>query len=260
MKTFCFTVDDNIRFLKEITERQYGSLFEHPYLAVYKRLHDELGLKVQLNLFYRTIEGDFNLSQVTDKYYNEWKQNADWLKLSFHSQWESMKPYEFSGYDEVYTDCKAVHEQIVRFASPDALADTTTVHFCLATSDGLRALADNHVKGLLGLFGNDVMPRTSYELAEEHASLLRAGKMVVKNDMVFAPIDVILNVYSTERILELLSQKLDRDAVWVMIHEQFFYEDYPYYQPEFEDKLRQTFSFLCKNGYHSCFFEEKITV
>ena len=84
MKRFCFTVDDNIRFLKEITERKYGSLFEHPYLAVYKRLHDELGLKVQLNLFYRTIEGDFNLSQVTDKYYNEWKQNADWLKLSFH--------------------------------------------------------------------------------------------------------------------------------------------------------------------------------
>lgn len=260
MKTFCFTVDDNIRFLKEITERKYSSLFEHPYLAMYKRLHNELGLKVQLNLFYRTIEGDFDLSKMSDAYYDEWEQNADWLKLSFHSEWENMKPYEFSGYEEVYEHCKAVHEQIVRFASPAVLADTTTVHFCLATPDGLRALSDNGVKGLLGLFGTENAPRTSYEIEETSASLLRAGEIVRKNNIDFAPIDVILNTCSTERILELLSQKTNRQSVWVMIHEQFFYEDYPRYQPEFEDKLRQTFSFLRENGFYSCFFEEKIAV
>lgn len=260
MKTFCFTVDDNIRFLKEITEHQYGSLFEHPYLAMYKRLHDEFGLKVQLNLFYRTIEGDFTLADMSDAYYHEWEQNADWLKLSFHSEWENMKPYEFSGYDEVYEHCKAVHEQIVRFASPAVLADTTTVHFCLATPDGLRALADNGVKGLLGLFGTERAPRTSYEIEEATASLLRAGKIVRKNNIAFAPIDVILNLYSSEKIVELLFEKVDRQSVWVMIHEQYFYEDYARYQPEFEDKLRQTFCFLRKNGFNSCFFEEKLAV
>ncbi len=260
MKTFCFTVDDNIRFLKEITENKYESMFEHPYLAMYKRLHDELGLKVQLNLFYRTIGGDFDLSQMSDAYYHEWEQNADWLKLSFHSEWENMKPYEFSGYDEVYEHCKNVHEQIVRFASPAALADTTTIHFCLATPDGLRALSDNNVKGLLGLFGSNETPRTSYEMRPEQASQLRAGKMVIENGITFAPIDVILNMYSAERIVELLSQKTDRDGIWVMIHEQFFYADYQHYQPEFEDKLQQTFSFLCENGYQSCFFEEKIAL
>ena len=54
MKTFCFTVDDNIRFLKDLTEQKYTSIFDHPYLAMYKRLHDAFGLKVQLNLFYQT--------------------------------------------------------------------------------------------------------------------------------------------------------------------------------------------------------------
>ena len=48
-KTFCFTVDDNIRFLKEIAEKNYKSIFEHPYLAMYKRLHEDFDLKVQLN-------------------------------------------------------------------------------------------------------------------------------------------------------------------------------------------------------------------
>ena len=49
MKTFCFTVDDNIRCLREINEKNYDSIFDHPYLAVYKRLHERFGLKVQLN-------------------------------------------------------------------------------------------------------------------------------------------------------------------------------------------------------------------
>ena len=43
---FCFTVDDNIRFLKEITENRYQSIFDHPYLAMYRRLHEEFDLKV----------------------------------------------------------------------------------------------------------------------------------------------------------------------------------------------------------------------
>ena len=54
MKSFTFTVDDNIIFFREISERGYDSLFEHPYLAMYKRLHEKLGLKIQLNLFMRT--------------------------------------------------------------------------------------------------------------------------------------------------------------------------------------------------------------
>lgn len=128
IKKFCFSVDDNIRFLKEITENHLQSIFNHPYLAMYRRLHREFGLKIQLNLFYQ-MEG-FDLSQMSDGYYEEWEANSDWLKLSFHSERESVKPYERSGYDEVYEDCKRVNEQIERFASPAALASTTTIHDC----------------------------------------------------------------------------------------------------------------------------------
>ena len=158
MKHFCFTVDDNIRFLKEITEKNCKSIFEHPYLAMYKRLHEEFGLKVQLNLFYR-MEG-FELSQMTSVYSSEWEENSHWLKMSFHSDFENEKPYEFSGYDEVYQDCNQVNAEIIRFASPAALAKTTTIHYCLATEEGLQALVEQKVLGLLGLFGNQEKPRT----------------------------------------------------------------------------------------------------
>lgn len=256
MKSFCFTVDDNIRFFQSITKNQPESLFDDPYLAMYKRLHDEFDLKVQLNLFYCSDE--FDLSQMTDAYRDEWKEHSNWLKLSFHSRVENSKPYQFSGYDEVYNDCKAVHDQILRFASPSTLAKTTTIHCCLATQDGLKALAEHGVKGLLGLYGDEENPRTSYSINEKNALRLRNGNILLKDGINFAPIDVILNIYSLEEILTNLSNLLDREKIWLMIHEQYFYPDYKRYQPDFEKKLRETFLFLCQNGYKSRLFEDLI--
>ena len=256
IKNFCFTVDDNIRVFKEITENCYESIFDHPYLAMYRRLHKEFDLKVQLNLFYR-LE-DFDLSQMTDRYYGEWKENSHWLKLSFHSDYENLRPYESSSYDEVYNHCRLVHEQIVRFASPEALADTTTIHYCLLTEGGIRAVEDNKVTGLLGLFGNNENPRTSYGIEEAEASRIRNGEIVKLGNISYASIDIVLNQFSEDEILKKLEALKQREIVKVMIHEQYFYGDYKRYQPDFEDKLRSTYKFLLDNGYRSVFFENLI--
>ena len=255
-KSFCFTVDDNIRFLKEIQENCYGSIFEHPYLAMYQRLHKEFGLCVQLNLFYR-MEG-FDLSQVSDRYYSEWQENSHWLKLSFHSELESVKPYENAGYDEVYEDCRKTHDQIRRFASPDALANTTTIHYCLLTEEGLRAVGDNYVEGLLGLFGTDNEARTSYGIGDRDAKRIRSGDVVKIGNISFASIDIILNRFSKEEIIDQLEAMDGRRCIRVMIHEQYFYNDYKKYQPEFEEKLKATFGFLLIQGYKSEFYGDLI--
>ena len=256
MKTFCFTVDDNIRFLKEITENAYNSIFEHPYLAMYKRLHEAFGLKVQLNLFYR-CDG-FDLSMMSDAYKDEWADNSDWLKMSFHSELENVRPYETSGYDEVKNHCDSVHNEILRFAGKSSLATTTTVHYCVATERGLCALKDSGVTGLLGLFGNDTSPRTSYGLSNEIADKIRCGDVVLSNGIAFAGIDIILNSFDEQSILSQLDKLLGRKHIKVMIHEQYFYPDYFNYQPDFEQKLKSTFSLLLANGYRSDFFENII--
>lgn len=231
-------------------------MFDHPYLAMYRRLHKEFDLKIQLNLFYRME--NFDLSQVSDAYYEEWKENSDWLKLSFHSDFENVRPYEFSGYDEVYEDCKRVHEQIKRFASDKVLANTTTIHYCLLTEGGLMAMEDNRVFGLLGLFGSNQDPCTSYGIAESEAEKIRNGEILKIGKISFASIDIVLNCLSISEILEKLMHMKQRDCIRVMIHEQYFYEDYSRYQPEFEEKLRSTFSFLCDSGYKSSFYESLI--
>ena len=253
-KQFVFTVDDNIRFLKELSREPYDSIFSHPYMAMYKRLHEKFGLKIQLNLFY--LLDDFDLSQTSEKFRNEWNQCSGWLKLSFHSKLENRKPYEHSGYDEVYEDCQSVHREILRFAGDRSLAKTTTVHYCVATDDGLRAISDNGVCALLGLFGTADAPRTSYGLEEDYAKRIRAGETVCKNGMYYSGIDIVLNNFKTEEILASLAKMTERDVVRVMIHEQYFYSDYHAYQKNFEEKLFNTFECLTRQGRECAFFEE----
>lgn len=256
MKTFCFTIDDNIRFLKELTECGSASLFDHPYTALLRRLHERYGLKIQLNMFYR-MPG-FDLSAASDRYASEWRECADWLRLSFHSLEENVCPYEHSDYAEVARDCATVHGEILRIASPESLADTTTVHYCRTTSEGLRALADCGVRGLLGLFGDEERPRSSYGISDAVATDIRRGRTVTLDGMAFASIDMIINTVRLESIEPTLSPLLSREALRVMIHEQYFYGDYKAYQPDFEEKLTTVFDLLCGSGYESRFFEETI--
>lgn len=256
MKKFIFTVDDNIRFFKEICERGYASVFEHPYLAMYKRLHERYGLRVQLNLFYE-CEG-FCLADMTDRYKDEWENNSHWLKLSFHSRLENIKPYKESGYGEVFEDCSLVNREIIRFAGENSLAKTTTVHYCLATDEGLRAIFDNGYRGLLGLYGTEDTPRSSYQSTEEECVIIRRGEAVVSRGIAYAGIDIILNLYEKAEILERLEKIIGRDFIKIMIHEQYFYPDYERYIPDFEDRIEAAFCLLSENGYKSEFFENTI--
>ena len=253
-KRFCFTVDDNIRFFKEICEKDYTSIFQHPYLSMYKRLHEKYGLKVQLNLFYEA--SGFTLCDMPDRYFEEWKENSDWLKMSFHSRIENVRPYEASGYDEVFKDCRNVQNEILRFAGCDSLAKTTTIHYCCATEGGIAALRDNGVTGLLGLYRKGDNPRMSYQSSEEDRDFICDGGTVICDGIGYAGIDIVMNLYQRDEVLSKLEALNGRDTIKVMIHEQYFYPDYTAYQSDFEEKIGKSFEYLCKNGYVSSFFEE----
>ncbi|MBO5415062.1 MAG: hypothetical protein J6A83_00345 [Clostridia bacterium] len=256
MKTFCFTVDDNIRCLKELNEGDFSSIFEHPYLGVYRRLHDKYDLKIQLNLFYEA--GDFNLSRFTDKYRGEWAKNADWLKLSFHARAEKSRIYESSDYAEVFDDLSRTNREIIRFASESALARTTTIHYCLATEGGIRAVRECGLIGLLGLYGTPDEPRSSYTSDKSDGDKIRRGEIAIRDGIAYSGVDIVLNSYSKEENLARLEELSWREHINVMIHEQYFYPDYPKYQSDFEEKLDAVFALLAQKGARSMFFEERI--
>lgn len=254
MKKFCFTVDDNIWCLKELSNGAYDSIFQHPYLAVYKRLHGRFGIKVQLNLFYQTE--NFDLSQMTARFRREWVENSDWLKLSYHALDHDVVPYENASYEQMHKECEKTNREIVRFAGEETLAKTTTIHFCKCSQEGILALKTCGYEGLLGLYGTKEELRISYGLSEEICKRLQRGEVLKIDGVWHAGIDIVLNRYNAPEILERIEKLKEQEVVSVMIHEQFFYPHYRLYQADFEEKLAKAFAKLINFGFESQFAEE----
>jgi len=259
-----FSLDDNIWFLKDINNNSgtYRSIFNNMYLGFLKQVHDTFGTKIHVNIYYQT--DGFNLSQMTAKYRSEWKDNADWLHLSFHAlQNDPDRPYITAGYDEVRRDCEMVKEQISRFAGEEVMGPVTTLHWGAATIDGCRALRDCGYKALAGYFVVEKEKEpVSYYLSEDKKLNLskRIAWKDTSEDIIFSRINIVINSYKLDEIVPYLNAiKNDphRSAFMeVMIHEQYFHPTYVAYQPDFREKVIKTIRWVTDNGYKPAFLNE----
>ncbi|CAG4989868.1 hypothetical protein DYBT9275_00398 [Dyadobacter sp. CECT 9275] len=261
------SIDDNIWFLRDIQQQAdvYSSLFEHPYLAVLKEINDTYGTKIHLNLFYET-EG-FNLSQFTDKFKEEWKDNAGWLTLSFHARGEFPdQPYISADYDTVKKDCDLVIGEIRRFAGEEVMTGVTTIHWGEATREASRALRDAGYRGQLGYFNvdDDLYPASYYLSVEERRHI---KKRFVWKDMsenvVFIKTSIVIDIKKIEEIEPWLNQYAEEGSsppyVDLLVHEQYFYSSYFNYQPDYREKLITAVKWAHNNGYQPAFLDTCIS-
>lgn len=244
-----FSVDDNIRFLENLTNGDYISVFDHPYLRIYKDVHEKYGTKFQLNVYYEM--SGFNLSMMTDRYKKEWQENSHWLRFSFHSCADAPPfPYRESEYDEVYNDCRRVHEEIRRFAGEECLSYFTTIHYCQASREAIRALHDCGIRGMVGLFKE----ATCYG-----RSIPDFNMPFVYDDelqMYLFCNDIILNLYPLSETENRLALDDHKEFTEVMIHEQYFYNDFIAYMPDFEKIVNKTVEYLESKGRKSVWLED----
>lgn len=266
-RSFRISSDDNIRFLAELTAGDYASIFDHPYLAVYKKAHDLYGAKVHLNLFYafddeaRACFSDehayFDLSMMTDRYKEEFTKNSDWLKLSFHAESEfPPSPYQNATAEQITADCVKVCREIIRFAGRDSLSDATTVHFGAANEEGVRALRALGIRALAGYFElHHGKPLVSYYAPEELVLHVGARDFWFdrETDMLFLRIDRVVNIGSLDAIMqdvpEIVADPHRGGFFSLMIHEQYFYSDYKRYLPDFEERVLAPCRYLWEHGY-----------
>ena len=270
---YALSVDDNIWWLAEINRDRPASIFDHPYLAIYKHAHEQFGAKVRLNLFYQ-VEGEaiekygpFNLSMMTDRYKDEFERNSSWLHLAFHSlQEEPGKPYLNASYEEIYEDCKKVRDEIIRFAGEKSYEYATTIHFGECSPEGIRALKDLGMKGLMGYIalGRDGKPSVSYNLSPE--KVLETQRYGFWRDpesgMIYGKIDVVMNLYSPERIAQILTEEHEkhplRGFIEIMIHEQYFHSDYRLYEPDYAERIFAGCRWCHERGYEGAFAQDVI--
>ena len=258
------SLDDNIWFLKDLSNNadRYKSIFENPYLAFLKQVHETYGTKIHLNIYYET--DGFNISQLTDKYKSEWKANSNWLRLSFHAfANDPDKPYTNATYEKVKSDCNMVMDQIRRFAGKESTGPVTTLHWGEATVEGCRALRDSGFKCLPCDFNvdNDLPPCSFYLDLEQRRHI---NKRLIwrdnKEGIIFIRCSIIIDTHKLEGIVPFMNElKQDRHMsayVDLLTHEQYFYPFYPGYQPDYRQKVLTAVKWAVDNGYQPAFLEE----
>lgn len=268
--------DDNILFLADINEYkdEYNSIFDNPYLAIYRKAHDLYGAKVHINLFFQFDAAakkhfsperpDFDLTRMTDKFRDEFRANGSWLKLSFHAKAEMPnKPYANASAEEITRDCIRLNRELLRFAGPEVFSDCTTIHFAETTEEGTRALRSLGYRALEGDFVKSSCP-CGYHYPEEMVDHIMTRDFYYdpEIDIFFCRTDIVLNDSTLEqnmkKMRELIENPCEGGYLDILMHEQYYYEDYRNHKPDFADRILLPCKFLWENGYTGAFISDVI--
>jgi len=256
-----FSIDDNIRFLQDIAQKQYRSLFDNPYMAFWREMHRKYGAKIHFNIYYE-MPG-FNLTGFPDRYRAEWQANRDWIRLSFHARANDPdRPYLNAPAGQVIRDYRLVMREIERFAGKELTGPVTTIHWGEATREACIALRQEGITTLAGYFELDKngAPRVSYYLDGDHTRHL-GGRDYWKDtstDLLFVRHDIVVNGVKLENIVPHLERVAadphQSEIMELMIHEQYFYPDYRAYQPDFRERVEKAIRWASEKGYKPVFY------
>lgn len=142
-----FFIDDVIWVFRDLARKNPKSMFDNDFMKMLKKSHDDHGLTVQLNIFYRTDffygNDEFTLSDMPDTYKDEFQANKDWLRLAFHAKQEFPDyPYVNATYEDVKDNFETIQREVERFAGPGCFSDVLCTHWLPLSKDACRALAD----------------------------------------------------------------------------------------------------------------------
>ncbi len=300
-----FFIDDVIWVFRDIAKQRPASIYDNAFFGMLKKAHDTYGLKVQLNVFYRTSfwydNREFTLRDMPDDYKPEFEAASDWLKFGFHSL-EEFPDYPFvnADYETVDSVFKLLKGEIVRFAGEASWANSVVPHWAPTSYDGVCAMRDNGIKVTYATFGKrvacteealDNLPyghkfRFLHNKKQETGLFVRptldkaiqnsvcgynhlseeqlesiAGKWATipdeKTGMHFTKsAGTVLNLTPLADLEEHIGKEIGNEYISVATHEQYFYEDYFAYQPDYAEKLFAMSDILHRNGYRFVFAEE----
>lgn len=153
MKKAYFYIDDTIWVLRDLTRTNPASIFDVPLFKALKKGHDEYGLKVQMNLFYRTDSfygyDEFSLAEVPDTYKSEFEEASDWLKFAFHALEEFPDyPHVNATYEDTKWLFESIKREVYRFAGEKSFAWAVCPHWLPMSKAAVKALYDSGVKVL----------------------------------------------------------------------------------------------------------------
>lgn len=264
--TYRLGVDDVILCLENVAKNKdtYTSIFDDPFLSLFHDVHNTYGTHVHMHIYYETVDKSFNLSMFPEKYKDEFRQNADWLRFSFHARADRpFSPYKNASYKQMMAEGRAVEREILRFAGAAVMDHVTSQHFADSALPGTRAFRDLGFSVLDGyfVFDSEGRPRVSYYLDVEqtkHAAT-RDFWVDTKEDIIFVKDDVVLDAHEPKDIapfLDAFLERQDRAFMYLLIHEQYFYPHFEMYCPDYRERVFEGVRWCVEHGYRSSWISD----
>ena len=257
-------IDDNGFFLRDVVQKGYKSLFECPYLKMLRDLHAKYKSTFVLNCFY-ALEDGFKITEFPEKYKGEWKDNADWLKLAFHSYAEfPNRPYQNATPEKILADWDLLTAQLIRIGGEEAYSPTTVIHWGMTPVTAFKPLASRGVTTLSGYFRPDAKGAFDVNYCMDAAR----SEFIYENDrwhdfdsgITFSKIDMIINCTLLEKIVPTL-ETVYRDArqnevIDLLTHEQYFWPFYKGYLPDHPQRMDAALRWVTEKGYEPVWLHE----
>lgn len=229
------SLDDATMIFQDIWWHDYDSIFDNKILGTLQELHEEYGIKVTLYVFGELEE--FAIWDFPLTYKSEFRENADWLQLGFHSGADCEPKEDYASQKEFEGDYKRVESALWRLAGGGSVTSVLRLHEWYATEEMTTYLKEQGVTALLCRDSREA----SYHLTEEQTEALytsRDGKLEVDGITYYV---TDLRLENEEDIIAALEEhKKDRTIV-IFTHAWCFEEN--------DEKLEEAIQWLIKKGY-----------
>ena len=207
-------------------------------------------------------------------------------------------PYVNARYEDVLKDIGELRHEVERFASKENLALGIVPHWNTMSKGGVTALANSGIKLIHATCGemvdlggdlsdlpyghparylNNLQPETGFFMrCDRHSGCFICGYNHInskisenKNLKIYKDEETgicyanlgngpILNHYNLDELEDAYAPLMNDEYVSTGGHEQYFYEDYYSYQPEYAEKFLKAAEILSRNGYEFIFPEELV--
>jgi hypothetical protein len=266
-----FSIDDNSFFLRDIAAKKYASLFDCFYLKGLRDLNQKYGTKFTVNIYYVAADdakfptdADFRLPQFPDRYKNQWRDNAHWLKLAFHARSNMPdRPYQDAPPEKLIADLDLVAAEIRRFAGEEAYAPPTVIHFGMTRHSAFKPLYNRGVRALSGYFrksGDKYDINYNWDNAHSEYLSKHTTWKDFQSGIVFSRVSIVCNTVPVDKIVGTL-EPLTKDpnlaeVLDLFTHEQYFWPFYFHYIPDHFQRLDTALCWVTEQGYKPVFYHE----
>ena len=240
------SLDDVNSCLKDLIDNSstYTSLFDNSFLNDLKNIHDMFGTVFTLNTF-NTAGTGYNISNMPTNYKNEFAENSNWLRFSFHAK-DSSTRYDTST-GTIETDYATFINAIKTFASEKCLDNFIKLGFFTGNADTINLLNSSSYKPI-GYFTADDT-RLSYYLTQTQTDFINAnnyGYDSSKNIYFMKSQTRLENISNVDTWLSNLDI-LNLDYLEIFTHEHEW-------DNEIKSKLIKILAFLNDLGYQNDYF------